>query len=180
MKIKKNGKVINLTESEIKKMIKWLDDKNKKTLNEQVDPKTLWKSIPSDTTIFVSNTNLVVKSDKNKVYANYYVNHNQIGEMEVSKVNFNKSSGYLELTLLIPYGKGAFVKPKIEDPNNQAKMSKAGIYAQHIKGSGFTSNDKLYLKVDLNRNPKALKAILNATEQYKYIDLGEGFTLKKG
>ena len=151
-----------------------------KNINEQSDTTTLWKSIPKDTTIFVANTNLVVKSDKKKVYTNYYVTHNKIGKMDVSNVDFNKTAGYLELTLLIPYGKGAFVKPEISNPKNQAKMKSSGIYAQHIAGSGFTSNDKLYLKVDLNKNAKALQAILNATEQYGYIDLGEGFVLKKG
>jgi hypothetical protein len=179
MKIKKNGKIINLTESEIKKMIKWLDDKNKKTLNEQVEPNTLWKSIPSDTTITVSNNNLLIRAEKGKVKANYSISNNKIGDMEVEKVNFDKDSGFLELTLTIPFGKGIFVKPKIEEPENKEKMKKTGIYAKHIEGSGLTSNDKLFLRVNLNLNQKALKAILNATEEKQIIDLGEGFKLIK-
>lgn len=177
MKIKKNGKIINLTESEIKKMIKWLDNK-KQTLNEQ-DVKTIWKTIPSDTTITVSKNNLLVKAEKGKVTANYKVTHNKIGEMDVEKVDFDKGSGYLEMTLKIPLGKGMFVKPKIEGEENQEKMKKSGIYAQHIEGSGMTSNDKLYLKVNLNKNEKALKAIENATEGVSQISLGQGFTLEK-
>lgn len=178
MNIKKNGKIINLTESEIKKMIKWLDNKEKQILKEQ-DIKGIWKEIPSDTTISVSNNNLLVKTERGKLKANYSVTHNKIGDMEVLKVDFDKDSGYLSLTLSIPYGKGIFVKPKIEGSENQEKLKKAGIYANHIEGGGAFTNDKLFLKVNLNSNEKALKAILNATEGKQTIDLGEGFKLFK-
>lgn len=177
MKIKKNGKIINLTESEIKKMIKWLDNK-KQTLNEQ-DVKTIWKTIPSDTTITVSKNILLVKAEKGKITANYKVTHDQIGDMDVEKVDFDKDKGYLELTLTIPYGKGGFVGNKINSEDNKEKMKVKGIYAQYIKSDSTLKSDKLFLKVNLNKNEKALNGIKNATDGVSQISLGQGFTLEK-
>lgn len=181
MKIKKDGKIISLTESDLQRIVKKIlkeDKEIKNVLNEQ-GAKDIFDTIPADTTISVNNNLLLIKADKGKIKANYSVEHNQIGEMDAIKVDFDKKNGYLELTLSIPYGKGVFVKPKIEDPKKKEKMKETGIYAQYIKGESWTSNDKLYLKVNLNKNKKALDAIKNATDEKQIISLGEGFTLNK-
>jgi hypothetical protein len=99
--------------------------------------------------------------------------------MDAISAKYSNDTNYLELTLSIPYGKGVFVKPKIEDPKNKEQMSKGGIYANYIKGSSLTSNDKLYLKVNLVKNKKAIEAVESATNSKQTIDLGNGFNLIK-
>jgi len=136
-------------------------------------------SIPADTIITVDNSMLLVKANAGKIKNNYQVKHKDIGTMDAISAKYSNDTNYLELTLNIPYGKGVFVKPKIEDPKNKEQMSKGGIYANYIKGSSLTSNDKLYLKVNLVKNKKAIEAVESATNSKQTIDLGNGFNLIK-
>lgn len=178
-------KVIKITESHLNRIIKTMLTENT-NLNdlifEQYSGKKnniATKGIPADTTISVNNYMLQVNTKEGKVDAKYKVKHKNIGNMDATKVNFDKENSYLELTISIPYGKGVFVKPKINNKEKKEKMLESGIYVKYNESNSRFTKDSLYLKINLKKNQKALDAIKKATNGSEKINIGEGFTLIK-